>query len=143
MTKEQLAALMDGREYTNEITKEEERLAEESGLVVIFGASDDLCELRGAIDDEVGCYEGGSLWILDGDLLPTLEEEEEDALKKHGALEAVMARRSKATKVEALWDEDGYLWWIRTDAPHVAFDIWEDDQKFCRGIVIDLKELAK
>ena len=42
MTKEELAATLNGREYNHEITKEEEAEARENGLVVIFGASDDL-----------------------------------------------------------------------------------------------------
>lgn len=63
MTKEQLAYLLNGREYTNEITKEEEREAKNSGLLVIFGASDDLIELRGAIYDEVGAINGGEVRI--------------------------------------------------------------------------------
>ena len=39
---------------------EEERLAKENGLVVVFGYSDDNIELRGAINNEAGCFDGGS-----------------------------------------------------------------------------------
>jgi hypothetical protein len=53
-----LAALLTGREYRQEITRAEEADAKAAGLVVAFGASDDLLEFRGAIDDEVGCYDG-------------------------------------------------------------------------------------
>ncbi len=50
-TKEQLASRLTGREYGDEITEEEEAEAKASGLFVIFGASDDLCEIRLAVID--------------------------------------------------------------------------------------------
>lgn len=63
MTAKEMAELLNGREYGNEITSDEEKLAKESGLVVVFGYSDDNCEFRGAIDDEVGCYCGGEIHL--------------------------------------------------------------------------------
>ena len=46
-------------EYRYELTKEQEKEAKELGLVVVFGASDDLMEFRGALDEEFGCPDGG------------------------------------------------------------------------------------
>ncbi len=57
MNAKQLAAQLNGREYGSEITKEEEAAAKKAGLVVVYGASDDLVELRGAIEEEVGAYD--------------------------------------------------------------------------------------
>ena len=54
MTKEQLAELLNGNEYRDEMTKEQEQAAKQNNLLVLFGASDDLLEMRGAIRDEVG-----------------------------------------------------------------------------------------
>lgn len=59
MTKEQLAELLNGNEYRDEMTKEQEQAAKQNNLLVLFGASDDLLEMRGAIRDEVGAYDGG------------------------------------------------------------------------------------
>ena len=67
MTLKEFAKMLDGREYGGEITKEEEALAKELGFVVVFGYSDDNAELRGAIDDEIGCFDGG---VLEHDDLP-------------------------------------------------------------------------
>lgn len=39
----------------------------ESGPVIFYGASDDLLELRGAIDEEFGAYNGVTLKITDPD----------------------------------------------------------------------------
>ena len=60
ITKEQLAAMLNGREYGQELTNDEGKLAKQSGLVVIFGASDDLMQIVGAECAEVGCYKGGT-----------------------------------------------------------------------------------
>ncbi len=41
MTKEELAALINGRKYRHELTDKEEKAAKDARLVVVFGASDD------------------------------------------------------------------------------------------------------
>lgn len=137
MTKEELAALLNGREYRHEMTDQEEAGAKANGLVVVFGASDDLMEFRGAIDDEVGCYDGGNAFILDGNLFGEGESDCESHCKWFRAALA------KAAKIEARWcDEEPYSWTYRTTIPHATFDILEDGEKQCKGIVFDLNELA-
>jgi len=45
--------------------------------------------------------------------------------------------------VDALWaKEDGYSWTYRTDIPHATFEIVEDGEPYCRGIVIDVADLG-
>lgn len=51
MTKERLAKLLDGNEYLEEMTKALEQAARENRLLVLFGQSDDLIEMRGVIHD--------------------------------------------------------------------------------------------
>lgn len=141
MTKEEMAALLNGRKYTREMSDREEKDAKNSGLVVIFGGSDDLCEMRGAIYDEAGAP-GIILITRNGSLLAEIEEDDAEVLTKHGVYEAALADRQKAIKIEALWcEEAGYSWTYKTDHPHASFDIVEDGEgKYCRGIVIDLSE---
>jgi hypothetical protein len=142
MTKEQLAELLDGREYGSEITSAEEKAAKLAGLLVVFGASDDLCELRGVIEDEAGAYDGTTVLIgRDGKLLPEMEDDDEEILKKHGVFEHVLDVRRSAIRIEALWDSEGYSWVYETKTPHATFEVLEDGGKYCRGIVIDLKPL--
>lgn len=59
MTKERLAMLLDGNEYLEEMTREQERIAAENNLLVLFCQSDDLLEMRGAIHDEEDAMDGG------------------------------------------------------------------------------------
>lgn len=69
VTKEQLAARLDGLEYGVGFPIDFRRAAEENNLVIISGASDDLVELDGAIPDERGCYDGGEFIVTENGFL--------------------------------------------------------------------------
>lgn len=137
MTPKQLAAQLNGREYGKEITKEEEKLARENNLVVVFGYSDDLCELRGAITDEVGCYDGGEFLINKNGVLD-INDEDSKVLEKYN-LTGHVTKGSR--KIEILWGKDDYSFTYKTDIPHETFDILEDGSKYCRGIVFSLDSI--
>jgi len=138
LSKELLAMALNGREYPFDLTKEEQAQAKAAGLLVIFGASDDLMELRGTIDDEFGCYDGGTVLLDSQGLLPKSESIEGDV-----ELKDFFAREPLARKVEALWaSEEDTSWTYRTDIPHATFDIMEDGIVYCRGIVIDVADLG-
>jgi hypothetical protein len=133
MTKEELAGMLDGREYGDEITDSEETEAKESELVVVFGYSDDNVELRGAINEEVGAWEGTTLHIDKKGILQT-DCENEDC--------PYFAEKLKDAKtIKAIWSCLGYSWIYETDIPHATFEIMEDGEKYCRGIVFSLMDL--
>ena len=98
---------LNGRAYLDEMTKEEEQLAKELGFVVVFGYSDDNAEFRGAYDDEVGCFNGGRIY-QDGDLF-----------------------------IDAHWCFDGADWGYVTNIPSATFDIMQDGEVYCRGLVFE------
>ena len=101
---------MQNCQYRKELSLMAAAVAEENGLVVVFGASDDLCEIRGAEDDEIDCFDGG---------------------------EATIA----GAKVKINWCKDGYSWTYDTDIPHECFDVYEDGEKYCRGIVFSISDV--
>ncbi len=101
---------MQNCQYRKELSLMAAAVAEENGLVVVFGASDDLCEIRGAEDDEIDCFDGG---------------------------EATIA----GAKVKINWCKDGYSWTYDTDIPHECFDVYEDGEKYCRGIVFSMSDV--
>lgn len=101
---------MQNCQYRKELSLMAAAIAEENGLVVVFGASDDLCEIRGAEDDEIDCFDGG---------------------------EATIA----GAKVKINWCKDGYSWTYDTDIPHECFDVYEDGEKYCRGIVFSISDV--
>jgi hypothetical protein len=138
LTKELLAVALSGREYPFDLTDEEQAQAKAAGLVVIFGASDDLMELRGAINDEFSCYDGGTALIDAKGLLPDRENIEGD-----DELKDFFAREPLAHKVEALSCEEGdYTWTYRTSIPHATFDVTGVGGPYCRGIVISVADLG-
>jgi hypothetical protein len=134
-----LAALLTGREYRSEITRDEAAQAKAAGLIVAFGASDDLLELRGAIHDEVGCYGGGSARIDRAGVVPSfdsIDRDDQDALRDY------FKRENGGVTIDAVWaGEAGYSWIIRTTIPHETFEIVEDGEPYCRGIVFDLADV--
>lgn len=135
ITKEQLAEKLNNRQYRNEITKEEIQEAKESNLVVIFGASDDLIELRGAIYEELDMYNGGIIYFDKDGLLKNECEDGCPYFKKV---------QDKAKQVLAAWDYDGYSWSISADYTLNAayFDILDDDgSKYCKGCIFSMKDL--
>lgn len=137
MTHQKMAALLNGREYGSEMTKAEEEAAKKAGLVVIFGASDDLCELRGAVYDEVGVCDGGEFYIRKGKVLEMPDHEESETLKKYGV--NPQSLKDGAIWIGALWcKEGGYSWTYNIEREHSTFDIMEDGEKYCRGVVFAL-----
>jgi hypothetical protein len=139
LTKEQLAETLNGNEYGNEITKEQEQQAKESGLVVVFGYSDDNMELRGALNDEFGCYNGGEIkFTKEG---KEIDEDDMEVLEKYNVV-------PKLNTIDAVWDEpfdetdERCSFQYKTDIPHSKFRIMEDEELYCVGIVFNLSDLS-
>lgn len=139
LSKDLLAQVLNGRQIGHEMVKEEEQQAAAAGLVVIFGASDDLMEFRGAIHDEFYCYDSGTALIDAKGLLP-----ERDSIEDDGELKDFFAREPLAKKVQAIFGEYAPepTWTYSTDVPHATFEVMEGDDIYCRGIVIDVADLA-
>lgn len=134
MTKEELAARLNGREVGDEITREEAFEAEKAGIVVVYGASDDLMEFDGAICDEVSCYDGGTAFL---DANGLLQNECDDENCPH-----FIRMKEKAIIIKAIWDDDKFpTWSYKTDIPHSTFDILEEGDVFCRGIVFAVSDI--
>jgi hypothetical protein len=139
MNAKELAAQLNGIQYPVRIPKTLTDAAKAAGLVIVYGASDDLMEFEGAIYDEVGCYDGGTAFVDAKGLLPDRDSiEEDDELKDY------FARQPIARQIEALWCQEGeYSWAYETDIPHETFEVIEGDEKYCRGIVFALADVAE
>lgn len=132
--------MLNGREYGKEISTFDEREAEDSGLVVLFGYSDDNAEFRGAINDEVGCYDGGVITIDEEGVAPNWDDKHEEK-NYEDAKEYFRRKGLKQRQIGAIWGKDGYSWQYRTDLPHATFEIVEGSDKYCRGIVFAVADL--
>lgn len=124
---------LNGREYGAELTPEEEKQLQKQGLIVVFGASDDLCEFSGAISDEVDCYEGGTIHIDKNGLFHSCECEDT-------CIHAQEAKKQCKT-ITAKWCDSLYDWSYETDIPHEEFSIMEDGENYCKGIIFDINSL--
>lgn len=122
----EFANKLNGTEYT-EIPEELIDYAKKNGIVIVSGASDDLCELEGAIREEFGCYDGGTAYISEEGLIYL--EKRADIPCKY---------------ITAKWCEDGddgFTWTYETDIPHADFEMFDEDEKYCRGFVFYLDSL--
>lgn len=126
----EFAKSISGKEYGYpQFTKEEIKTAKENGFVIVFGASDDLMEFKGAIQDEVGCFDGGKIYFNRNEVCQDSEEE-----------------KNYPNRITALWceaEEDGktVCWAYEIEIPHETFMIYEDGKPYCRGIVFSIDDV--
>jgi hypothetical protein len=131
LTAKDAAAALDGNEYTKEGSRELWSAMKEAGLVAVFGASDDLVEFRGAIDEEIGAYNGTTVFLTPAGLLTDCDDN----------CEHFQRAKKAARPINALWDVDGFSWRYATDIPHAKFVINEDGDPYCEGIVFALADV--
>ena len=137
MTKEEMALRLNGRECGSETTKEDQELAAENDLVIVYGYSDDLMEMEGAVDDEFGCYEGGVCDFDRDGIIPS----DKDDVEEEDIEEWVQRRKNKNT-ITAVWcGENLPAWCFKTKIPHATFEIMDDGEVHCRGIVFNINDL--
>ena len=131
ITAKDVASKMNGLEYGHESDKDLFAQAKEAGLVIVYGYSDDGAEFRGAIYDETF----SEVVYLDKKGIITSECDCDDC--------PYFARLLKgATTIKPIWDRDGISWQYETTIPHSTFDIMEDGDIYCRGIVFALADVA-
>lgn len=135
MNIKEFANMLNGREIGNEITIAEEQQAKGLGFVVVFGYSDDNTEFSGAIDEEIGSFEEKTIYL------------DEKGIFEDCANGCRYSRdaKEKCKTIEAVWNdgEDGPAWSYKTDIPHETFEIMEDGEAWCRGIVFEVKNLGR
>ncbi len=146
MTREELASLLNGRKYREEITREEAQTAKENNLVVVFGYSDDTMELRGTICDEScgiakisknGILERPDIQKYDTDCYDTMNAYDED-------FEEYLREKKESVCIEPIWDGDSdFYWTYRIDIPHSTFEIYDEESPYCRGVVFSLDEVKQ
>jgi tRNA G10 N-methylase Trm11 len=140
MNAKELAEKCNGVDINNFPTEEIEQLAKDNGLVIIYGASDDLMELCGSIDDEFGCYDGGTALIDKQGLVPDWDEisEDEEEAKKY------FERKKTCKEITSIWCSGDYDWMYKTEMPHETFVLTDDNNEtktYCQGIIFSINDL--
>lgn len=143
MNAKDLAALLNGREYGSEITKPEEAAAKADGLVVVFGYSDDCVELRGAIHEEIAAYEGATFRICTDGILSNWPRDNDEGWSETEAEDYFRRKLTGFKEIVAEWAPDETTSWAyHTEIPHETFQVMEDGDVYCRGIVFALVDAS-
>lgn len=98
--------------------------AQRLGYLIIFGSSDDLVEICGKRSDELDAFRPTTFYVSQHRIYTADETHPAAARPVH-------AEYSQPTAAQPS------LWKFKTDIPHATFDIMEDGELYCRGLVID------
>lgn len=147
MTKEELAQTLTNLPYPLQVPPHLLTLARETGLVIVYGESDDRLKLAGAIEQDINALFGTTIFFdQDGLLVNECEADEQCPYYIHVT--------EKAVALDAHWwseltADTGYLglkgkvsWTYSTTIPHATFDIMSGDDVYCRGLVFALADIA-
>ena len=132
---QEVADKLNGVQYAEEgkiLTLEYCKELRREGIVVVRGYSDDLVEFDGAISDEFGA---GEYYLNSKGLIRSECEDDRCPYFEKILKEATYYIKTQWCEVE------DYAWAYDTNIPHAVFDVMEDEDKYCRGIVFKLKDL--
>jgi len=136
MTKEQLAAMLKRSKYPLSLTNDLRKQAKENGLLVVYGASDDLIEFDGCFRDELGCGDKTSVLInRTGALDPDFEDDE-------SSIEHAFFMKYTSKEIVTIFGDGEYTWQYKTDIPHASFDIIDNDNLYCKAMVINVDDIS-
>jgi hypothetical protein len=126
----QAAQFMNGRQYREETTRDFVEKLKLSGLVAVYGASDDLVEFEGAICDEFGV--GQEIILVDGKVLTSACEDENCPYFKK-------LSKSATSRVFGDWTDAGFV--ASTTIPNsVKFTIMEVHDIYGTGLIFAIKD---
>lgn len=145
-TKEMLAEKLNGcdRYGITDIIKKE---AKESGLVIVYGYSDDNMEFEGAISEEVGAYDGGEAYFMSNGKFPSSE-------LMDLYMDEMGVPLPNVNKIVAKWEDStpeqsekypDLCWSYETTIPHAIFEMVdkeEDNKAWCLAIVFSKYDLV-
>ena len=136
-----IKGVLQGTEYPNNVSAEDEIYAEYHGIVIVCGESDDIMAFYGAIREEFGCYGGGTAYITKEGLITPSSCDCEYAKKWFDQ------QKETAKKITGVWCEDKQdnapviSWTYETEIPHETFEVMEDGDIYCVGIIFALSDL--
>jgi len=125
-----IAHKIDGIEYPARGIRE---LDLPKGVVVAYGMSDDLLEFEGAISDEVGAFNGATVYISEGKIVSAAVCPE--CGRTFGNVICVSAN----------WNDtpgNGEpCWTVHVNVPSHPFTIMENGEAFCKGVVFSTENV--
>lgn len=120
MNTKEWAEKLNNIEYPADEIWDMRKQFEEDGVVVVYGASDDLIEFEGAIQDEGDCYNDKVFYI-----------------NKEGLTTSYSKNYVKVTH-----PHDGTVQFnYETNIPCEWFNVVEDGELYCKGFVFNINDL--
>ena len=120
MNTKEWAEKLNNIEYPADEIWDMRKQFEEDGVVVVYGASDDLIEFEGAIQDEGDCYNDKVFY-----------------LNKEGLTTSYSKNYVKVTHPHNGTVQFNY----ETNIPCEWFDVMEDGELYCKGFVFNINDL--
>lgn len=144
----QIVSQLDSIEYPVKIDESVIQQAKDNNIVIVFGASDDLIEFRGAICDE-NSVSGIDVTLIDNE--GTLPIDENGAIKDFDDLvnihdlRKLVSRFDKSIAVTSYWQPDdgsnaSWSYSVPEGVEWEPFNVMEDDELYCVGIVFKLSK---
>ncbi len=131
-----LAKRLSYLKYPIKIKDEDIEFAKENGLVIVSGYSDDLCYLEGAICEEIGCFDGGSVYFKKNSKGEVVAYSEDDYSEEE---------LGEFIKLNILWCEAGqpFTWSYKFDqrVPVATFEVYAGSEQYCQGIIFRVSDL--
>lgn len=125
---------LDGQEYPFHIDRQTREAMVAQGVLIAYGASDDLLEFDGVWRDEVSAYRGAQCWI---------RKDGKGVVDRSVYCECEYGKRAYkedggGVRVAAKWNDNGRgpAWTVIVEGvPHETFMINDDGEPFCRAVV--------
>lgn len=141
------AEYFNGWQYPLRLSDDEVAALSSAGLAIVFGESDDLVEIRGAIKDEACSYSNRPFWIGSSGFLPIDEDgelESPEDLRTIQDAKRLVSEYDRSLKIVVQHDMFDYAWVISISeevaVPHAVFDVFEGSDLFCRALVIQVPQ---
>ena len=124
---------LNGREYREELEPFEEEELKKDGIIAVFGFSDDLCEIRGSLYDEIECYYDKKIvYVKESDCFVTVDYYYENPN------ELIKVDLSKRPYID-ISNKNGWKYEL-PNIPQVEFKIYEEESIYCTGKLFYLKD---
>lgn len=140
----EFAQQFNDSQYPFRLPKQDIQSFKDNRCVVVYGASDDIVKCEGFVGDEAGAYDGGIAYLSSKGFLPIDESGNlSDSIETIEEARKIVQDFDSAIKIEAFWASSEYSWQYKihnSDVEYAEFDILDDDEKYCRAIVLRMPQ---
>ena len=140
-----MAEMLNGRNYGYEITEEQEEIAKDAGLVIVFSYTDDWIELRWAIND-YGISPNNKIFFIDKKDKEIIKNLEHYTAGKNNLFKTIAKEyfEKNCIELEMMTKRDWEYFLnykLKSNTEVATFDIMEGWKKICEWIIFNINDL--